>query len=404
MMDAADSNFQAKHKDDMDRFALSARGYFTAQSSDHTMDPVDDPSVAVLYFGSRAAARNPGLRLARDALGHVLELMDIIDRQAESAQLVFQILPQGVDRDAALRHQHIHRMARRGGAQHLIHHDGQPGAVQRRYDHGQLGARRRIAVPPGAANDIAVGVRMHVDVEAGVDLGRPQHHRVQRIDRGAPGVRPGIAGGGYFVMPGVVPDRLHRPQIKALHVHQGFEVALLQHIHHIAGDAAQAKTARDTQPFHNGLQVLRHSQRGPAGPRLKGEAVPAQAAGFYHLRGVAGNGKPHRIPGDTRRARHNAPGIADAVHLGYNVHILLADGGGDQRIVLYMVCDQHHLAGKPGVTHRVTQRTAGGGAGNAVGVPHAVSRGGRDEGHIDAHPPGLDGLRPAAVAAEQHGL
>ena len=116
MMDAADSDFQAKHKDDMDRYALSGHGSFTARSSDHTTDPVDDPSVAVLYFGSRAASRNPGLRLARDTLGHVLELMDIIDRQAEGAQLVLQILPQGIDRDASLRHQHVHRISRRGRA------------------------------------------------------------------------------------------------------------------------------------------------------------------------------------------------------------------------------------------------------------------------------------------------
>ena len=67
----------------------------------------------------------------------------------------------------------------------MVHHDGQAGPGQRRDDHGQFGACRRIAVSAAAAHDIAVAVGVHIHIEIGVDLGGAQDDHIQAVHRAA---------------------------------------------------------------------------------------------------------------------------------------------------------------------------------------------------------------------------
>ena len=74
-------------------------------------------------------------------------------------------------------------------------------------------------------------------------------------------------------MLGVGADGFHRVQVKALHVHEGLEAALVEHLDQIAGDAAQGHAALDLLAEHNVLQELGGGQRSSARAGLEAEAV-----------------------------------------------------------------------------------------------------------------------------------
>ena len=76
-----------------------------------------------------------------------------------------QLLVFRVDRHACLRDQHVDVAAGRGDAVHMVEHDRQPSAEQRRGDDRELRAGRGVAVAAGAAHDAPVGVGVDVDVE-----------------------------------------------------------------------------------------------------------------------------------------------------------------------------------------------------------------------------------------------
>ncbi len=69
-----------------------------------------------------------------------------------------------------------------------------------------------------------------------------------------------------------------------------------------------------------------------------------------------------------------------------------------------MVGDNDHPVGVARVAHGIAQRAAGRGPGHAVGVAHGVGRRSGNEGDVDVHAAGVDGIGPAAVAAEAHRL
>ena len=51
--------------------------------------------------------------------------------------------------------------------------------------------------------------------------------------------------GGDLLVARVVTDGFHSLQVEALHIHERFEAALVEHIHKVTGDAAEAKAAMD---------------------------------------------------------------------------------------------------------------------------------------------------------------
>ena len=83
--------------------------------------------------------------------------------------------------------------------------------------------------------------------------------------------------GGNFPVPGIVPDGGHGVQVKALHVHELAEAPGTEHLHQVAGDAAQGEAAVDVLPEHDFLQGGGGSQRGATGAGLEGEALLQQA-------------------------------------------------------------------------------------------------------------------------------
>ena len=96
----------------------------------------------------------------------------------------------------------------------------------------EFGARGGVAVPAGAAHDAPGGIGVDIDVKIRVDLCRAEDGNVERIHDGA--FAPALA---YCAAPtsqwfGL--SRIgRRLQIKALHIHQRPEAALVEHIDQI---------------------------------------------------------------------------------------------------------------------------------------------------------------------------
>ena len=269
-------------------------------------------------------------------------------------------------------------------------------------DHGQLRAGGGVAVAAGAAHDGAAGIGVDVDVEAQVHLGGAQQHHIQAVHGGALGVGGGIVHGGDLAVVGVLADGLHRLQVKALDVQQLLEAAGVEHIHHVAGDAAQAEGAVDVVPEHDILEELGGSQGCAAGAGLEGEAVLEEAAGLDDPGGGLGHHKAHGIAGDLGGAGDDAGGIADGFHGNHIINIGLVDGALCEGIGHQIVGDDDDLFGVHGVGEGVAQGAAGGSAGLAGAVAHGVGGGSRDKGNIDGSPAGDDVGGAAAVGAELH--
>ena len=203
--------------------------------------------------------------------------MDVHNREACLAQLTGQLRPLGVHCDSPLGYQHINAGPGGGDTGDPVGDDGQPGPDQRRQDHGELGAGGSVGVPPGTAHETAVGVCVDIDVKVCVNFRGAQDDHVQTVHHGAPGAGTCIMVGGNFPVPGIVPDGGHGVQVKALHVHELAEAPGTEHLHQVAGDAAQGEAAVDVLPEHDFLQGGGGSQRGATGAGLEGEALLQQA-------------------------------------------------------------------------------------------------------------------------------
>ena len=114
---------------------------------------------------------------------------------------------------------------------------------------------------------------MYVYVEVGIDLRCAQQNDVQRIHCRGLRVGAGVAHGGNFRVLRVGADGFHSLQVKALHIDEALEAALIQHVHHVAGDAAAAERSLNSFFKHDLLEELGRCQRSAAGAGLEGEAV-----------------------------------------------------------------------------------------------------------------------------------
>ena len=188
-------------------------------------------------------------------------------------QLCRQFRSCWVHGDALLGDQHVDGAARGGLAEHVVRYDGKSCAGQRCDDHRKLCACSGVGVTPGAAHDLAAGIGMYVYVEVGIDLRCAQQDHVQGVHSSGLRVGAGIAHGGNFRVLRVGADGFHRLQVEALHVDEALEAALIQHVHHVAGDAAAAKAALDAFLQHDLLEELGRCQGSAAGAGLEGEAV-----------------------------------------------------------------------------------------------------------------------------------
>ena len=245
---------------------------------------------------------------------------------------------------------------------------------------------------------------MDVDVEVRVDLRGPQDHHVQAVHHCAALGGAGVVEGGDLLVPGVAAQGLHRLQVEALHVQQGLETPRLEHVYHIAGDAAQAEASLDALFQHDLLEEARRRQGRAPRAGLEGEAVLQKAGALDDLGRIGGHDQAHRVPGDPGGAGDDALGVADGVHRNHIVHVDFRDGPALQGIGHQVVRNDDHFFCVHGVGDGVAQTAAGGLSEFSGAVAHGVRAGGGDEGHVDGGAPAGDVAGPSAVGAELHGL
>ncbi len=166
-------------------------------------------------------------------------------------------------------HQNVDAGTRRDAGGHLLHQRRDAPAHQRRDDDRQPRGGGGVAVAAGRAAQHAVGAGQHVNVEAGVDFQRAQHHHVEPIDRRALGAEVGVLVGADFDMARVARQRGRRRPIEALHVQQLADQPFLVQIHHGRGDAAEGERGANAAGAHLVLQETGHRQRGAAGAGLQ---------------------------------------------------------------------------------------------------------------------------------------
>ena len=252
-----------------------------------------------------------------------------------------------------------------------------------------------IAVAAGRAAQHAVGAGQHVNVEAGVDFQRAQHHHVEPIDRRALGTEVGVLVGADFDMARVARQRGRRRPIEALHVQQLADQPFLVQIHHGRGDAAEGERGANAAGAHLVLQEPGHRQRGAAGAGLQREAFGEVAGTGDHLGGAAGDQQLARVRGHARGVGADLVGVAHPLQLHDQIHLILRQAGGMMRVRHQLLGQQHHGARRLGVHPRIAERAAAGFTAVTVGVAELIAGRHAEEGHsIFSSPDSIRLTRP----------
>ncbi len=184
------------------------------------MHHVDHRAVAVAHHRHHLVGKGDRLRFAGQLQRTGAQPVDAHHLEAGLPQALRQLRPRRVDGDAVVGHQNVDAGARRDAGGHLLHQRRDAPAHQRRNDDRQPRGSGGVAVATGRAAQHAVGAGQHVNVEAGVDFQRAQHHHVEPIDRRALGAEVGVLVGADFDMARVARQRSRRRPIEALHVQQ----------------------------------------------------------------------------------------------------------------------------------------------------------------------------------------
>ena len=370
----------------------------------HFPDMVDDRAVAVDDVGDDLFTEPRLFGHAARAFRERFEIVNIdhFDARVDQPLSEFRVLR--VDRNALLCHEHVDRAAGGRDAGHAVGHDRKPRAGQRRNDHGELRARRRVAVSAGTAHDAAVTVGMHVDVEIGVDLRCAEDDDVERIDDRALCKRGCVMRCGDLAVARIVPDGFDRLQIKALHVHQRVETALVQHIDEVSRDAAEAEASADLFLQHDVLEIFRRRQRRAARAGLEAEALFEESGRLDDVDRGLRHQKSDGIPCDFRCAGNDALRIADGVHNDHRVHVGFGDRPVAEGIGVELVRDRHDELRVFRVRDRVAQRAACALSELTGQIAHRVTGGRCDERHVDRRSAVFDVGGTSAVRAELHGI
>ena len=205
--------------------------------------------------------------------------------------------------------------------------------------------------------------------------------------------------GRHLLVEHVVAEALCGHLVEALYVDEAVDEALLVHLDHVCGDAAQGVAGLDAAVDHLLAYVLDGGQRGAARAGLDREAVVEVAAVDDYLGGLLGQEDVARVLGVADGAGGDLGAVADALHLHHVVHLALGDGVGHVGVGHEVVGEDHDLVGMLCVGQGVAQRAADAlgvlGAGIAGGVAEGVGAGGAEEGDVDVQ---------VAVAAEDNRL
>lgn len=208
-----------------------------------------------------------------------------------------------------------------------------------------------VGVPPGTAHETAVGVCVDIDVKVCVNFRGAQDDHVQTVHHGAPGAGTCIMVGGNFPVPGIVPDGGHGVQVKALHVHELAEAPGTEHLHQVAGDAAQGEAAVDVLRSMISFREAAAAREAPPAPVWKEKPSCSRPEAWMTLAAVSAITRPtgsRVIRGGTGE---DALGVANGLHLYHIVHQVFGDGPVRQGIGQEGVRQDNDLLGVGGVRY-----------------------------------------------------
>ena len=216
----------------------------------------------------------------------------------------------------------------------------------------------------------------------------------------------GVVAGADLMVEVVVLQALGGVQVKALHVQDAVDEALLVHGGDLTGDAAQGEAAVDILVDHLLAQEAGGGQGCAAGAHLHGEAVVQISGGLDDVGGGLGDQQLLGVLGIAGGPGHDALGVADVVGHDHIVHLELRDGPGGVGICHQVVGNDDHLICIFGICAGIPQRATGNAVlpipAVSVGVAIGVTGGRTQEGHVDVQIAGPDGAGPAAVGPEYH--
>ena len=282
----------------------------------------------------------------------------------------------------------------------MVADDGEPAAEQGRRDDREFGTRGGIAVPAGAAHDAPGGIGVDIDVKIRVDLCRAEDGNVERIHDGAFCTGACVLCRADLAVVRIIADGGCRLQIKALHIHQRTEAALVEHIDQIPGNTALRVAAVDLLTEHDLLEIHGRGKCRAAGAGLEREAVTQKPGILDDPRRRLCHDEGNGIARHARGAGHDPRRIADGVDLHDVVHIDLRDRPAGQRIFRQLIGDDDHLFCVHRVRERISKTAAGGSAVLSRAVSHAVGAWRGDKGHIDGGDAQRNIARAAAVRTE----
>ncbi|ABU75624.1 hypothetical protein ESA_00325 [Cronobacter sakazakii ATCC BAA-894] len=309
--------------------------------------------------------------------------MNIDNIQPRRDQPLAHLGPRRVNRNAVIGNQHIDALARRQAGGDAFNHRRNTAAQQRGHHDGEIRRRGHIAVPAGRAAHHAVGAGYHVDVKPDVDFQRAQDHHVELVAAGrfTGGARVNV--GGDFDVLRVTGERRRRLAVKALGVEQDVYQPFFMQIHQAAGDTAEREARLHAAARHFLAEKPRTGGGRRAGAGLHREAVFEIAGVFNHVSGVAGNHQLARIAGDARRADADFRRVAHAFYRHHKIHAILRQTRRHVRVRHQRFGQQHHVAGKLRIHHRVAERAAAGFAVAAVGVAKFIAARHAEKRHVN---------------------
>ena len=245
---------------------------------------------------------------------------------------------------------------------------------------------------------------MHVDIKIRVYLRCAENNNIQAVRHRAACTGRSIVRCGNLTMARVAPYGFNRLQIEALNIQQGFEAAFVEHIHHIARDAAEAEAAAYFFGKHNILKIFCRRKGCSARARLEREAFLQQTGSFYNVHSRHCHQQTDGIAGDFCCSGNDSVRVTDGLHRNDLINIRFGDRPFDERIGMQFVGDNNNMLCTFCVRNCIAQRAAGGFADFARAIAHCIRSRRGDKSNIYRSFSVFDIAGSAAVRAELNGV
>lgn len=161
-------------------FREQAHGLFL-----HLMHNVNHRAIAVTHNGNHAVGEFDSAWLTGELLCTFAQPFNGHHFHTGFFQTFSQFRTRRVNGDTVVSDRDVYAGARGYAGQDVINQRRDASANQRSDNDGKRSGNRSIAVTAGCAAQYAVRTGQYVNVEAGINFQRTQHHDVQTIDGGA---------------------------------------------------------------------------------------------------------------------------------------------------------------------------------------------------------------------------